>query len=521
MLDQALSRIVAGGLESHFCHLRRGIEKESLRVNPDGTLAQTPHPRALGSALTHHSITTDFSEALLEFVTTIHTDIDSLLRELTDIHHYTYQNLENEKLWVNSMPCIVLGERAIPIARYGHSNAAKMKEAYRRGLGHRYGRLMQAIAGIHYNFSLPELFWNEFVGTDQPERLVMARSASYFVLTRNFLRHAWLVCYLFGASPAVCRTFLEGRQHHLQVLKEHSFYAPHATSLRLSGLGYSNDVQSTLEICYNSLDEYVATLRQAMQTPWLPYESIPLISDGVHQQLNPNILQIENEFYAVIRPKQIAHSGESPSNALRDRGVEYVEVRSLDLNPFVPIGICAQTIRFFDLFLLYCLFSDNSPISEQERQQAAENRHRVVMEGRNPDLTLHFDHEEVAFPEAAMNLLDQMADLATLLDGICGDHHYHHALSAQRARIENPAQTTSAMIVDCIQNEFDSFFSFAMHQAEKHERYFKEWKIHPDILKRYRQEATESLKRQAINESSDTLSFDEFLAGYFCRQNGN
>ena len=520
MLDQALTAIAAGGLDLHFRRLRRGIEKESLRVNPDGTLAQTSHPRTLGSALTHQSITTDYSEALLEFVTPIHTEIDSLLRELTDVHHYTYQNLGDEKLWVNSMPCVVLGEKAIPIARYGSSNIARMKEAYRRGLGHRYGRHMQTIAGIHYNFSLPEAFWEDYLSTDDPDLLIRERSASYFALTRNFLRHSWLVCYLFGASPAVCKTFLRGREHDLVEFKDHSFYAPHATSLRLSGLGYSNDVQSTLEICYNSLNEYVATLRRAIQTSWAPYEEIPLVQDGVYQQLNPNILQIENEFYAVVRPKQVAHTGESPSSALRDRGVQYVEVRSLDLDPFSPIGICPDTARFFDLFLLYCLFSGDEPLSERERLEAAENRHRVVMEGRNPELALQIGQREVYFGRAAAALLERMTDLAAMLDGVLGGDHYRDALSTQRERIGDPSLTPSARIMATMEQGFDSFFSFAMHQAEEHERFFKDWEIHADTLHHYRREATASLERQAAIEAADTMSFDDFLADYFQRQNG-
>ncbi len=518
-LDQTLNAIVNGGLESCFRTLQRGIEKESLRVNPDGTLSQKPHPHTLGSALTHPSITTDYSEALLEFVTPIHTSIDGLLRELTDIHRYTYQNIVDEMLWVNSMPCIVLGEQAIPIAQYGSSNIAQMKETYRRGLGHRYGRLMQTIAGIHYNFSLPDEFWTRYLKTDEPTHLVRERSTRYFALTRNFLRNAWLICYLFGASPAVCQTFLQGRPHQLAKLKEHSFYAPHATSLRLSNLGYSNDAQSTLAINYNSLGQYVTTLRKAIQTPWAPYQAIPVTVDGVYQQLNPNLLQIENEFYSVIRPKQVARSGESPSGALRDRGVQYVEIRSLDLDPFTPIGISPETIRFLDLFLLYCLFRSDQPIHEAELQQATENRLRVVMEGRKPDLHLQFEDGEVPFQKAAITVLDQMMNLSALLDGVCGGTAYQHTLSVQRARVEDPTLTPSARTVDTIEKEYDSFFSFAMHQAKAHQRYFKDWQITADTMQHYQQQATWSLEQQAAIEASDTLSFEEFLTDYFRRQN--
>jgi len=270
-LPDILHRLRARGLHRHLARLNRGLEKESLRVDENGALAQTPHPRALGSALAHPSITTDYSEALLEFITPTHTAIDALLRDLFDLHHFTYQNLAREKLWVNSMPCIVRGEEHIPIAHYGDSNIGRMKAIYRRGLRLRYGSLMQTIAGIHFNFSLPEEFWNEFAGDgdgdgDGDESTVRElKSVYYFALLRNFHRHSWLVCYLFGASPAVCKTFLQGRAHALDDLDSHSFYAPFATSLRLSNLGYTSDAQAGIDINYNSVDGFVASLRRAIQ----------------------------------------------------------------------------------------------------------------------------------------------------------------------------------------------------------------------------------------------------------------
>ena len=518
-LEQSLARISNGGMERHFQHLQRGIEKESLRVNPDGTLAKTPHPKALGSALTHSSITTDYSEALLEFVTPVHTDIDALLKELTDIHHYTYQNVGDEKLWVNSMPCVMEGDNKILIARYGSSNVAKMKEAYRRGLGHRYGRLMQTIAGIHFNFSLPEAFWDDYLDfADSSERKTQ-KSAQYFALTRNFLRHSWLACYLFGASPAVCKSFLTGRKHELDEHDGHSFYAPYATSLRLSDLGYSNNVQAGIEICYDTLEEYTATLRKAIQTPYPEYQSIPEVIDGKYQQLNPNLLQIENEFYAVIRPKQVAESGESPSRALMDRGVEYVEVRSLDLNPFTPVGIDAECIRFFDAFLLYCLFTDSLPLSNAERREAADNRQRAVLSGRLPGLMLSRYNDEIPFTAAANSLLDEVAEVASLLDDIIGGDAYRTVIDKQRAKIKDADLTPSARILSEMDREHDSFYAFAMSKAIEHEKHFKGLNMHRETINRYQEEAVSSLDRQRQIEEADDLSFPDFLAQYFARQN--
>jgi len=517
--EKALAKIAEGGMEQHFLKLQRGIEKESLRVNSEGKLAQTRHPAALGSALTHSSITTDYSEALLEFVTPIHTSIDTLLKELTDVHHYTYQNVDDEKLWVNSMPCVVEGEEKIPIARYGASNVAKMKEAYRRGLGHRYGRLMQTIAGIHFNFSLPDAFWDQYLTFSSSEDRLNKKSAAYFSLTRNFLRHSWLPCYLFGASPAVCKSFLRGRQHTLPDHDPHSFFAPHATSLRLSGLGYSNDVQSSIDVCYNSLDEYTSTLRRAIQTPHPDYQAIEMVVDGKYQQLNPNLLQIENEFYAVIRPKQVAHSGESPSRALMDRGVAYVEIRSLDLNPYVPIGIDAECIRFFDLFLLYCLFSDDQPLSTEERLQATENRQRAVMNGREEGLTLTFDDHNVPFAEAATDILDALEPLAGMMDTLYGGSDYQTSLAAQRAKVQDSNLLPSARILAEMEHDYDSFYAFAMAKAEQHETFFKQQQLDPAILQSYRQEAAASLQRQAEVEQADSVDFPAFLEEYFKLQN--
>src|SRR3954468_7525226 len=185
--------------------LRRGIEKESLRVEPDGALALTLHPRSLGSALTHPHITTDFSESLIELITGVHTEVESCLEELERIHQFVYRRIGNELLWAASMPCCLPDENTIPIARYGSSNVARAKTVYRVGLSHRYGKRMQMIAGLHYNWSLPKAAW-KLPGFADP-------STGYFALIRHFRRHGWLLMVLFGASPAVCSTFVEGRQH--------------------------------------------------------------------------------------------------------------------------------------------------------------------------------------------------------------------------------------------------------------------------------------------------------------------
>ncbi len=352
--------------------LRRGIEKESLRVRPDGRLATTPHSASLGAALTHPHITTDFSESQLELITGVHASAEACLAELTAIHQVVYRAIGNEVLWCASMPCRLPADDAIPIGRYGSSNVGRAKSVYRMGLAHRYGRRMQTISGIHYNFSLPDA-----AGTD-----------AYFALIRNFRRHSWLLLYLFGASPAVCSSFVAGRNHELVRLSDDTHHLPYATSLRMGRLGYQSDAQSRLAVSYNSLQSYGASLQEALTRPYPPYEAIGIRDGDDYRQLAVSLLQIENEFYGTIRPKRVIRPGERPLHALRERGVEYVEVRLMDLDPFFAVGITAGTMHFLDTFLLHCLLRDSPPDTPQEIAALGRNQQRVAARGREPGLRL-------------------------------------------------------------------------------------------------------------------------------------
>ena len=363
--------------------LLRGIEKESLRIAPDGTLATTPHPPQLGAALTHPHITTDFSESQLELITGVHPDVDACVDELAEIHQFVYRHLGDEMLWSSSMPCRLPDDDEIPIGQYGRSNVGKLKTVYRTGLSRRYGRRMQTISGVHYNFSLPEqamaMLQRSAAGNGDTSAF---RTSAYFGLIRNFRRHSWLPLYLFGASPAVCRSFVEGRPHRLQSLSEDTLFLPHATSLRMGPLGYQSDAQRSLAVSYNSLASYAGSLHHALTEPYPQYDAIGVQDgNGDYHQLATTLLQIENEFYGTIRPKRRIRRGERPLHALTERGVEYVEVRSLDVDPFSPVGIDTTTMRFLDVFLLHCLLSDSPPDSPDEIGVIAQNQYRVAERG--------------------------------------------------------------------------------------------------------------------------------------------
>ena len=479
--------------------IRRGIEKESLRALPSGALAMTPHPRALGSALTHPNITTDFSESQVELITGVHKGVQDCLTELQDVQQSTFQALGDEILWVSSMPCCLPVDDAIPLGQYGNSNVGQSKTAYRRGLGHRYGRRMQTISGIHYNWSLPDV-----------------ASEDYFGLIRNFRRHAFLLLYLFGASPAVCSTFVAGREHRLQALNEHTMYLPYATSLRMGRLGYQSDAQGSLAVSYNSLEGYAYSLHGALTKPYPAYEAIGLQGpDGKYLQLSTTLLQIENEFYGTIRPKRVILPGERPLHALRQRGVEYVEVRLMDLDPFEPVGINAQTMRFLDVFLLHCLQSDSPPDTPEEIVAVSHNQQAVAARGRQPGLMLERGHSEVSLQDWGHVLVQEMRPLAQQLDAAHGGGLYLQALESAVHGLNHPDSLPSARVLSAIQNEFDgSFVGFVRAQSEQLKRETLAAPVSADKAEHFKALAETSWADQARIEAADTMPFDVYLKGY-------
>ena len=482
--------------------IRRGIEKESLRAMSGGGLALTPHPRALGSALTHPGITTDFSESQVELITGVHADAQACLDELTEIHQFTYRSLRDagdEMLWVSSMPCGLPTDETIPLARYGSSNVGRAKSVYRMGLGHRYGRRMQTISGIHYNWSLPG------VSNEQ-----------YFSLIRNFRRHAFLLLTLYGASPAVCSTFVAGRQHNLQALTEHTMYLPHATSLRMGRLGYQSDAQSSLAVSYNSLEGYGRSLQDALTRPYPAYEAIGIKNPGGdYNQLATTLLQIENEFYGTIRPKRVIFPGERPLHALRERGVEYVEVRLMDLDPFVPIGITAATLRFLDVFLLHCLLTDSPPDTPQEIAALAQNQHRTAASGRQPGLALQRDGAEVQLTDWGLELIEQCAPIAAAMDAALGGSQYAEAVAAARQSLQQPETLPSARVLALMASDFDnSFVKFVRTQSTQTQALLLALPFSDEQQARFERITQESLLAQKQIEATDSMPFELYRESY-------
>ena len=481
--------------------MRRGVEKESLRAQPGGALALTPHPAALGSALTHPHITTDFSESQIELVTGAHLDAATTLAELTELHQFTYRVMQeagDEMLWVSSMPCGLPTDETIPIARFGSSNVGRAKSVYRMGLSHRYGRRMQTISGIHYNWSLPGV-----------------SSEAYFGLIRNFRRHAFLLLYLFGASPAVCSSFVAGRQHELQKLAANTMYMPHGTSLRMGRLGYQSDAQASLAVSYNSLEGYAASLADALTRPYPAYAAVGIRNPGGdYNQLGDTLLQIENEFYGTIRPKRVIYPGERPLHALRERGVEYIEVRLMDLDPFVPVGIKAETMDFLDVFLLHCLQTDSPPDSPAEIAELARNQHRTAARGREPGLMLERAGQELGLTEWGAELVAACAPLAAKLDAAHATHRYSQALAAATAALQAPDTLPSARVLAAMQGFDNSFVQFVRAQSVQTQAHFLQMPWTAEQQAGFEAMTQQSLAEQKKIEAADTMPFEIYREKY-------
>ena len=496
-----------------------GLEKESLRVDKDGKLSQLPHPSTLGSALTNPYITTDFSEALLELITPPLHGVKNARAFLEKIHQFVYTQVKEEYIWSASMPCVVGGDEGIPIAQYGTSNLGMMKTVYRRGLGHRYGKMMQAIAGVHFNYSIHEDFWPYYQSLCNQEHLELQDfiAEHYMGLIRNIQRYGWLIFYLFGTSPAICKSFLSGQPGELEKFDKNTYYLPYATTLRMGDIGYTNkkENETGVRACYDSLSSYISCLTKAIETLCPEYEKIGVKVDGEYRQLNANILQIENEYYSTIRPKQPLVKNEKPAHALAQRGIQYIELRSLDLNLYDPLGVSESQLYFLETFMLFCLLQQSPLIDKAERQAIKDNENNVAHQGRNPDLKLSRVSKHTSLQDWARELLNEMQVISAILDNHNNSEHYALAWQAQMAAVEDVNLTPSARVLQDMRDNNECFFEFASHISRQHENLLRNSELNEKDLHFFQTSVRQSVEKQGQIEASDTQNFDQFLHNYF------
>ncbi len=495
----------------------RGLERESLRVTPQGRIAQTPHPPGLGSALTHPHITTDYSEALIELVTPTFLDNASLLDYLRDLHQFVYRHIGEELLWATSMPCEIRDDGDVPIARYGSSNQGRLKSIYRHGLKIRYGGVMQAISGVHFNYSLPVAFWPVYAELCRSRDAGQDfRSARYFDLLRNYRRHGWIVSYLFGVSPALCRSFLQGRSEAgLTPLGSGTLIGEHATSLRMSDIGYRNRNQSAATVSVNSLEEYLRDLRRAIRAPHAPFAALGIRRDGEFQQLSGNVLQIENEYYSYIRPKRAPRAGERTTQALARAGVEYVEVRALDNSAFDPLGVNPRKLCFLESLLILLLLKESPPIEPSEEEAIERNHLAVARRGREPGLMLERNGRRVPMHEWCAELLDSLQGICEMLDSADPQRPYGASLREQQLKLEDVEHTPSARLLRELRSREQSFQALALRVSREHEECcLRAPPPPPERAQEFASEVQQSLQEFAALEAARRVSFEDYLAAY-------
>lgn len=446
-----------------------GIERESLRTDRQGNISQKSHPPSLGSKLTHPYISTDFSEAQLELVSPPLDNKYHTAKFIEELEAFISRNLSQELLWPLSMPSRLPEDGEIPIAEFGTSSQGQRKHIYRRGLALRYSSKMQTICGIHFNFSFTEKFWDDLYEKLAPnlEKQDFI-SESYMGMARNFLRINWLNTYLFGASPTVDKSFLASTWlSPLKKLNKETYYGKYATSLRMSRIGYNNKSDCQSAIKYENLPQFIHDLKQGLSTPKKEYEKWGIYRDGEQIQLNTNLLQTESEHYSSIRPKQIVKDGETVVQALQRRGVKYLEVRSVDINPYTVAGIDEEYINFLHIVLIYCLFKESPIFGTEEYCEVVKNQSKVAFEGRKPRLKISHNGRMIRFKDRSYELLEELKKVAALLDKIEGGFKYTQNIQTQLAKIDTPELTPSAKILNEMKSKKETHMEFGLRLAKE------------------------------------------------------
>mgnify|MGYP001165407952 FL=1 len=488
-----------------------GIEKESLRIS-DLKLSKIPHDELLGSALFNRYITTDFSDAQIEFITPPFNQNENVSSFLDNLHHYTSKKINEEILWPLSMPPTRVLESEIPIAKYGKSNYGLLKEIYRRGLSNRYGKLMQTISGVHFNYSLPEEIWDADIFFSREKKSNKLINQIYMGTIRNLHRYNWLLIYLLGCSPTVSRYFINN-SYAFQNINKEDFFLPFATSFRMSDLGYQNDNQSKLSVSYNSIEDHLSDLRYATKKPNELFMQIPHKTEGLYNQLNANHLQIEDEYYAIARPKSAEGTNKRQLNKIQINGINYIELRSIDLNPFHPNGIDQDTLNFLEIFILYCTIEESRRISTDDLKVCKANDLKVAIEGRKPGLKINNKGKDILLSAWALEIIEEMESLIGNFKNQA--NRFNNSIAKMKKRVIDSNKTPSSKLLELILDKNITFNQVGYEIGSKYlEDYISISKDSNELWEELEHEKESSVLLQNKEDSNQHKSFDKYLNEY-------
>ena len=481
----------------------RGIERESLRVDENGNISQKNHPQNLGSPLTNKDITTDFAEALLELVTPTFESPEELFAYLNLLHKFVYSEIGEEILWNFSMPCAFKNEKEIRIAEYGNSNSGMLKHIYRKGLRLRYGSIMQCVSGIHYNFSLTKDSW-KILDKNSDQDYINER---YLGAIRNIKRNFWFILEQFGASPLMHKSYLYEREHSLKKYNSNDLFLPYATSLRMSDVGYQSNIQDSLKISYNNLDEFINTLIKGIKTPIKKFKDIGMFDNaGIAQQISMGILQIENELYDIVRPKRSGPSGSRPSTLLKTEGIEYLELRGIDINPFIPEGIDINKIKLLDIYIIHSLVSESPYMSDEEIKEIKTNQKTMVSEGRLKNTMLSKNGDLVSLTELRKIFLSELEQTAKALDEYFDG--YLDSFYSEMSKSELPSEK----ILSDMEAEGFEFQNYGLIQSKKIADEFKSSDVSDFSTMTYM--AKTSIENLKNLEESSSMDINKYVELY-------
>ncbi|XZM78360.1 bifunctional glutamate--cysteine ligase GshA/glutathione synthetase GshB [Clostridium perfringens] len=443
-LDKGLLKIIKDeSLEDYFIKANFGLEKENVRVTESGNLALTPHPKAFGDREKNAYIKTDFSESQLEMVTPVCNTLEEVYSFICNLNKVVSLEImkNGEFLWPQSNPPILPREEEIPIAKLSN----REDELYRENLSYKYGKKKQVISGIHYNFSFKEEFIKLLYKELKVEKDFREfKDDIYLRMARNFQKYHWLLIYLTGASPVFHESYIEEIKEEGEKLGEDSYYIKDDTSLRNSSYGYKN--KKDYYISYNSIGEYASDIKN-------------LVKDKEIQSIK--------EYYNPIRLKSLG--SEDMLESLLHKGIDYLEVRLLDLDPLSIQGVSKETLYLVHLFMIYTLLKENKEITYKDQEEFFKNHDMVALKGRNEEAVIYENGVPVLLKDKGREILSEMGEIVEIL--FSNNEEFKNVIKRALEKINNPHDTISEKLIKDIKEE--GYINFHMRLAKKYLNNFK------------------------------------------------